>query len=365
MEDFRFVHESPQSQQMHRKRPRLVTACDNCRIKKIRCVKPATNEKCEACTAGHTSCDFRDRERYFQERSRLIAGSTAGVSSPGSRRPTTPSTAYIERDSRSPYARPRRIDDSPPSSIYSRYSDSTPHTPGTPSRPPSLSYSADSNNSLWSYPSDVNTLSPSYSHSTVIPLQLSHHPNIDHLQLFEPSFPAYPSSTVMPHLVSLFFEHFGAQCPYLSQNDIISRFYNQTLPAAIANSIASLAVRYTELPQLQSRGLRSVADEYSVNAKNNLASILPVASLDTLHALMLLSLSEYRRSQTAGYARYADMAFRMGMDLGLSDTHTLQMLVTASPRERQRLQLTWDCILELHSTALSCTYVCRCPPARD
>ncbi|TFK53862.1 hypothetical protein OE88DRAFT_1654206 [Heliocybe sulcata] len=280
MEDFRFVHESPQSQQVHRKRPRLVTACDNCRVKKIRCVKPASNEKCEACAAGNAVCEFRDRERYFQERSRLIAGSTAGVAAMGSRRRTPP------------YARHSRVDDSP----YSRYSDPNPRTPGTPSSTPpteylslkhdrhlseptdyyseeqylprtvSLSYPSPSSNSLWTYPSSSSSASPSY--SPILPIHPSPHiASVDPVQLFDASNPAYPSFTLMPHFLSLFFDNFGAQCPYLDQDDLLGRFYDQTLPATIANSIASLAVRYTDVQQLQSMGLRSIADQYSVNAK--------------------------------------------------------------------------------------------------
>ncbi|EPQ57668.1 hypothetical protein GLOTRDRAFT_74580 [Gloeophyllum trabeum ATCC 11539] len=390
MEDFRFVHESPQQQQAHRKRPRLVTACDNCRIKKIRCVKSATSDRCEACTAGNCACEFRDRERYFQERSRLIAGSSVGSPSNTSRRPTTPSAAQLERERRtSPYARPGRIDDSPTSSIYSRHSDPTPRTPGSTAstppmdyltlkdsgrhssepkeyyheqqylpRPASVSYSSQVTNNLWNYPADINTVSPSYSPAApALPLQPANvnlHVNLSEVDLFEPTYPAYPSFALMPHFVSLFFENFGGQCPFLSKNDVLSRFYQQSLPATLANSIASLAVRYSNLPQLHSRDLRAVADEYSANAKSNLRSILSVGSLDTLHALMLLSLSEYRRGQTAGYVHYADMSMRMAIDLGLSDAQTLEMLAT-SQREKQRLQMTWSSVWQLQMAASSST----------
>ncbi|KIM45080.1 hypothetical protein M413DRAFT_329591 [Hebeloma cylindrosporum] len=80
MEDsFQFIIESPQHSQGHKKRPRLVTSCDNCRLKKIKCLQPSPEAKCEACKSAKIPCRFRDRERYFAERSRAIAGPNSGV----------------------------------------------------------------------------------------------------------------------------------------------------------------------------------------------------------------------------------------------------------------------------------------------
>jgi len=92
MDDVQFIIESPQNNQGHKKRPRLVTSCDNwlaysfplypfpllthtySRLKKIKCQQPSPETQCEACKAAKIHCRFRDRERYFAERSRAIAG---------------------------------------------------------------------------------------------------------------------------------------------------------------------------------------------------------------------------------------------------------------------------------------------------
>jgi hypothetical protein len=96
MEDsFQFIIESPQHSQGQKKRPRLVTSCDNwqvllliltpndslhtSRLKKIKCLQPSPEAKCEACRSAKIPCRFRDRERYFAERSRAIAGPNSGV----------------------------------------------------------------------------------------------------------------------------------------------------------------------------------------------------------------------------------------------------------------------------------------------
>src|SRR5216684_4229813 len=44
------------------------------RLKKIKCVQIKSQPRCEACEAGNTTCQFRDRERYFAERSRIVTG---------------------------------------------------------------------------------------------------------------------------------------------------------------------------------------------------------------------------------------------------------------------------------------------------
>lgn len=95
-DSFQFIIESPQNTQGHKKRPRLVTSCDNwwvayrgffsihstsiSRLKKIKCLQPTPEGKCEACRAAKIPCRFRDRERYFAERSRSIAGPGASSS---------------------------------------------------------------------------------------------------------------------------------------------------------------------------------------------------------------------------------------------------------------------------------------------
>jgi len=43
------------------------------RLKKIKCLQAAPDAKCEACSQAKVSCRFRDRERYFVERSRVMA----------------------------------------------------------------------------------------------------------------------------------------------------------------------------------------------------------------------------------------------------------------------------------------------------
>ncbi|KAF7365348.1 TKL/TKL-ccin protein kinase [Mycena venus] len=76
-DSFQFIKPRPHVQG-YKERPRLVTSCDNCRLKKIKCLQPTPETKCEACKAARLPCRFRDRERYFAERSRAIAGPNVG-----------------------------------------------------------------------------------------------------------------------------------------------------------------------------------------------------------------------------------------------------------------------------------------------
>ncbi|KAG8928943.1 hypothetical protein FRC01_005150 [Tulasnella sp. 417] len=72
---FRFILEEPSTGsskgQNNRKRARLVTACDNCRLKKIKCIRTAQLDSelpCEACKVSNTDCSYTDRDRYQNER---------------------------------------------------------------------------------------------------------------------------------------------------------------------------------------------------------------------------------------------------------------------------------------------------------
>lgn len=66
--------------------PSLSLSVQHSRLKKIKCVQIKSQPRCEACEAGNTPCQFRDRERYFAERSRIVTGASAGSSPAHSRR---------------------------------------------------------------------------------------------------------------------------------------------------------------------------------------------------------------------------------------------------------------------------------------
>lgn len=76
------------------------------RLKKIKCLQPSPEAKCEACKAAKIQCRFRDRERYFAERSRAIAGPNSGVYATELRCvifPLSTSSAYV------PHSGPSRL----------------------------------------------------------------------------------------------------------------------------------------------------------------------------------------------------------------------------------------------------------------
>ncbi|KAG8745571.1 hypothetical protein FRC10_007749 [Ceratobasidium sp. 414] len=70
--NFRFILEEPHGgapqKGQQRKRARLVTACDACRIKKIKCIRTPKVQQCEACRVSNSACLYGDRDRYQAER---------------------------------------------------------------------------------------------------------------------------------------------------------------------------------------------------------------------------------------------------------------------------------------------------------
>ncbi|EUC67392.1 C6 transcription factor [Rhizoctonia solani AG-3 Rhs1AP] len=70
--NFRFILEEPHGgapqKGQQRKRARLVTACDACRIKKIKCIRTPKVQQCEACRVSNGNCLYGDRDRYQAER---------------------------------------------------------------------------------------------------------------------------------------------------------------------------------------------------------------------------------------------------------------------------------------------------------
>lgn len=113
-----FVMESPQATTEPKpKRPRLVTSCDHwsvprrvrvycvyklrppvsnrSRAKKIKCVYSSADEKCDACSLAKVPCRFHDRDRYLEERSRVMAEPSGRASSSGARNSHSPAASNI------------------------------------------------------------------------------------------------------------------------------------------------------------------------------------------------------------------------------------------------------------------------------
>ncbi|KAJ7928548.1 hypothetical protein B0H13DRAFT_1597627 [Mycena leptocephala] len=371
-DSFQFIIESPQHAQGHKKRPRLVTSCDNCRLKKIKCLQPTPEAKCEACKAAKIPCRFRDRERYFAERSRAIAGPNVG--SPYGDEPRCAITIYWQARNPIPSCRSSSLDDfSSSNSASPRSSTNSPKPSGVviPEDPRYVSYPPDSRRSIDRYVrSGSSSLRPSrndpigYSFaspsSQLLQNSSSSRPNSQHstrpVHLFDPERPQFPHPTYMQHFIQLFFEQLGAEFPFVTYDDVSRDYWDQLLSPLLANCIATMATRYSTLSELTVRGLHNVAETYGDNAKNILASVAHIPSMDTLHGVMLLAWSEYKNNRIPGLRTYCQMAMRMAIDLGLSDQNVSPINATESERNRRRS--TWASILQLHLTASSCKPGC-------
>ncbi|KAH9003468.1 hypothetical protein EDB86DRAFT_3100033 [Lactarius hatsudake] len=79
-------------------RPSLMTSCDNCRLKQLKCVQVKSQPRFEACEPSNTPCQFRDSERDCAERNCTVTGS-AGLSPARSR---CSSSLSVERSTVSP-----------------------------------------------------------------------------------------------------------------------------------------------------------------------------------------------------------------------------------------------------------------------
>ncbi|KAJ7497054.1 hypothetical protein FB451DRAFT_1209882 [Mycena latifolia] len=370
-DSFQFIIESPQHAQGHKKRPRLVTSCDNCRLKKIKCLQPTPEAKCEACKAAKIPCRFRDRERYFAERSRAIAGPNVG--SPYGDEPRCAITNSLPSEEPDPCCRSPSLDN------YSNSSSSSPsHSnprSSTNSPKPSGVVIPDGDVRYLSYPpesrrsvdrrSGPSSLRPSrndpigygfiFPSPQLVETSNRSRPSSQHgtrpVHLFDPERPQFPHPTYMAHFIQLFFEQLGAEFPFITYDEVSRDFWDQLLSPLLANCIAAMATRYSTLSELTVRGLHNVAETYGENAKNILASINHIPSMDTLHGVMLLSWSEYKNNRIPGLRSYCQTAMRMAIDLGLSDQNVSP--INASESERNRRRSTWASILQLHLTASS------------
>lgn len=377
MDNLRFVLESPHLAQTQKKRPRLVTSCDNCRLKKIKCVQlKLPDGKCEACETASVDCQFRDRERYFAERSRIVTGSTGGSSSSHARRSSTPSVGSGEESVVS--SSHRAYESSPtdghswyPGSAHSARLDSV-HQLRYPSPTPAhRSASAQSTSSLWlspeppevsksvydrphyassplshsgSNPSDY----ASYASSTGLPQDLSTtysgRSSTSSAGLFDPRQPNLPNPNLMAHLLGVFCNNFERNFPFLQYEDLSRRLYNNSLSPILANSIAAISSRHSTNPEILTRGVSQVSDAYCNVAKRLLAATSATPYIEVLHAVVILFWTEYKAGRTSSCVEYSQMATKMAFNLGLGSESTMS---ASSEHERSMLRATWTSVAQM------------------
>lgn len=334
-DSLQFIIESPQNAQGHKKRPRLVTSCDNCRLKKIKCLQPSPETKCEACKTAKIPCRFRDRERYFAERSRAIAGPSGGQ-------------GYDERSSDSSLdafsLSPSHSSSLRPSGAVRPDGESRGRYPSFSSDPRPSHHSPSSSISSYSH-SRSNSLGYNYMSSDGSPIynssrSQSPQQNPGAVVLFD-SDQQHPHPSLMPNFIGVLFERMGSEFKFFTYGEVAANYGARRLSALLSNSIAALASQYTTVPELTVRGLHNVANAYSEHAKQ-LLRLMGHPSLDTLHALILLSWYEMNNSRTSAFRSYYQMAMNMAVDLGLSSP-PVSMSV-----EDQKKKDTWNAVLRLH-----------------
>ena len=295
------------------------SAPEHSRLKKIKCVQVKSQPRCEACEAGSTPCQFRDRERYFAERSRIVTGASAGSSPAHSRRSSSSQSTEL-----SAIPPPTRGDSGDASGWYSGAQTSSDHghhpsryASSSPSY--SLSSSPQSNPDQWfssplveparlhyersvsscsrsmcairclthtfrqpSYTSPVpqlgnGTSRGDYSHYAIQDAPGAQRDRAAASQappLFDTRHATMPHPTMLVHLVQVFFECFARNFPFLQYDDISRRVFNGTLSPLLANSIASLAARYSQSSDVLGRGTTTVSNAYGDVAKVRVLSIL-------------------------------------------------------------------------------------------
>ncbi|KAI9066591.1 hypothetical protein FKP32DRAFT_1589446 [Trametes sanguinea] len=371
-----FVLEEPQSSAQGKKRPRLVTSCDHCRVKKIKCIQHPTAPSCEACHAASIPCQYRDREQYFAERARIVTGPTAALrdaspnaqpsvqlsafnasapsghsSSPST--PSTPPTVIINPSaaalSRSispgyyPFVDMNELDFGPFQDMLGAFA-AHGSSQVLPDPPPSMA---------WCPPRD-----PELHQSMVLqlpPIQVPVLP-CPSLGLFDPVDLVQPHPKLMMDFIHVFFENLGTTYTFLCPAAICQDFLHERLSPLLANALAAGAAKYSTYPAIHNIGAANVSDVYCHMAKHLIPPEGTPATLETLHAIMLLAWSEHKRGKQEVFARYAGLSRRLATELDITPT--------SIHRLTQSLDNRMNCILKAtleHIELMESIIATECP----
>ncbi|KAJ3532712.1 hypothetical protein NM688_g7384 [Phlebia brevispora] len=176
----------------------------------------------------------------------------------------------------------------------------------------------------------------------------------------------HPNANLMVAYIQAFCDNLNVHFPFIAYDETLKQFFCKSLTPLMANCIAALAVRYSELPEVLHRGVMYVTDQYIDKAKTLLMAEEHIpTTLDTLHSLILLAWAEYKRNRLTHFCRFGEasyltlcanlfadslcqMAGKMALDLHLNDE--MVILLAETEYERNNLRHTWQCAAALDAT---------------
>ncbi|TDL22659.1 hypothetical protein BD410DRAFT_861278 [Rickenella mellea] len=355
MDGLRFILEDPHAaSSREKKRSRLVTACDTCRAKKIKCHQSSPSAKCEACKASKSACRFRDRERYHAQRSGSLSATSSAFNSdaedvnssddsPRPRRATLPFSDLGGLSQSRSSSLPPMLPKLPSEYTEMMGRNGSPRGDVGPERPGRRSSRQIGRFS----PVEYGFLPARHSSPGLVrasPLraafELSLEGDSHHSELFfDPLRPSFPSFKYMQHGAELFFDNLGPHFPFLRRDQVIRSANDQTLPAPLANCIVGLALRFSLSEHSAGIPRYHLGEPFIDVAKEFVMPVICQPSLETLHALLLLAWCEYGSGHEAGLSLFTGYAVHMALDIGLGHDANIQMITTE--QEQTDLRSTW------------------------
>ncbi|EIN12086.1 hypothetical protein PUNSTDRAFT_43133 [Punctularia strigosozonata HHB-11173 SS5] len=281
----RFILEDPQNAQDRKKRPRVVTSCDGCRTRKIKCtpsphVAVDADAPCAQCIAGGLHCTYDDRNKYYRDRNRIPPSLRPVSSHVASSRRTSPrsadyktrqkcsvqyipsglpsaatqSTAHFEYSSIQKYYSDIEMDFGASSgSDYSGSSSGSPRPLShSPSAGPGQRYHTNPDISGVYYDSNLPSRSPAiygernkYTPYSYARSSTQHNPTSSQVPtypsgqfpLFDPTQPLFPHSTLMPTYWNSVMTSLSQECGFVMFPPVVDCY---TTDPALANGIASV-----------------------------------------------------------------------------------------------------------------------------
>ncbi|TDL16511.1 hypothetical protein BD410DRAFT_620381 [Rickenella mellea] len=331
MGGLRFILEDPCAPRLKQKKTatRPVTACDTCRARKIKCHQLALSAKCEACKDSEIECHFRGYAKGVN------SGANTPQALPCSEPGYSSGCTSVSPPSMSSELHLGRIDND----LTTYQENLSPRGDIGSLRKAKKSLRQVGKNSPKKYGFSATRHSP---HLKALS-RAAFDPSLgddwrSYETFFDPLRPNFPSFKYMQYGADLFFDNLGHYFPFLRRQQIIRSANGQTLPAALANCIVGLGLRFSSLEQSTILGYQ-LREPFIGVAKDLIMPVVSQPSFETLHALLLLAWYEYGRGHEAGLSLFSRYAIQMALDVGLGDDANIEMVTTE--QERDDVRNTW------------------------
>ncbi|KAG0254414.1 hypothetical protein BGZ95_006044, partial [Linnemannia exigua] len=154
------------------------------------------------------------------------------------------------------------------------------------------------------------------------------------------------------HLVELFFEHCFQDFDNFDPKEFLKDYAERKVNPSLLNAICAVAARFSDHPDIVQVLPYHSGEPYAEKTREKIMDLIDEATINNLHALLILSFYEYSAWSGPRGWRFGGLASRMGIELYLHNQRDIPTSEAARVKFETKCRTFWNLIhIDIFSAA--------------